>query len=313
VDGLVLNPPVTLLLLHAKPLTARRRSETPAEYRPLDALGIALAVPLVTRAGSETVLCLLAKLSHDTFDRDDLELLAPVIRQATAALDNALLVTRLEEKITELRGAYRRIAGEQEAERARLARELHDGTAQEIAGLITLAAVMDRQLGRDASAGRQTLERLRRQAEDAYQGVRRASHALRPAMLDDFGLAPTLTRYVERFSESAGIEVDCTIAEIGELPDDVELALFRVAQECLENVRKHSGTRGAGLRLFGQGGYAHLEVWDNGRGLPDQVPTGLGLSGMRERVEAVGGTIRIESDDGVRIEAIVPLAVVAPA
>ncbi|MDQ2743997.1 MAG: sensor histidine kinase [Chloroflexota bacterium] len=309
IQAALLDPPTTLLLRHAKPLTAGRREAVPQTFLALDALHVSLAIPLVTRAGNETILCLQPKLSHDAFDRDDLELLAPVIRQATAALDNALLFAALEEKIDELRAAYRRIAGEQEAERARLARELHDGTAQELAGLITLSAVAQRQLQGDRDGVRSTLDRMKRQAEDAYQDVRRASHALRPLMLDDFGLAPTLSRYLEGFTEATGIAVDFRLDDPGTLSDDVELALFRVAQECMENIRKHSGTRQAALSLFRQNGHVLLSVCDTGRGLPTGTSRGIGLAGMRERIEAVGGSIRVASGvgGGVVVEAVVPI------
>jgi two-component system sensor histidine kinase DegS len=250
-------------------------------------------------------------LGHDAFDASDVELLAPVMRQAAAALDNAALFSRLEDKVEELRQAYVRIAREQEAERGRLARELHDGTAQELAGLITLTAVIDRQMGADDEGARETLRRLRRQAEDAYQNVRRSSHALRPLMLDDFGLIPTLGRFLEQFQQSTGIDVDYAADDVGQLPGDVELALFRVAQECLENVRKHSGAERAELRLQRADGHVRLTVQDFGQGMTVRGERGIGLAGMRERVEAVGGSVRVQSEpsQGVTVQATVPVEV----
>jgi signal transduction histidine kinase len=302
-------PARPLLLVHSKPLTAAKREEVPERCRVLDSLRAALSIPLVTRSGLEAVLCLQPKLAHDAFDSDDLELLTPVMRQATAALDNALLFSRLQEKVGELRMAYVRIAHEQEAERGRLARELHDGTAQELAGLITLATVAERQLTTDGDAALTTLDRIRRQAEDAYQGVRRAIHALRPLMLDDFGLAPTLARYLQGFQEATGITVEYMVDGVGDLPDDVELALFRVAQECMENVRKHSGATEARLSLQRQNGHVKLSVADSGRGIPDQRERGIGLAGMRERVQAVGGIIQVggAANGGVQVEASIPV------
>jgi signal transduction histidine kinase len=299
----------SVLIVHRKPATARYEGALPPRYRVLDDLNAVLSIPFLTRSGLQAVLCLQPKLAHDAFDSDDLELLAPVIRQAVAALDNALLFARLNEKVEELRHAYMRIAREQEAERARLARELHDGTAQELAGLITLATVAERQMHEEDGVVRSTLDRLRRQAEDAYQEVRRASHALRPLMLDDFGLGPTLVRYLDQFQESNGIEVEHMIEEVSPLADDVELALFRVAQECMENVRKHSGAHRARLSLCRDGLTVSLTVADDGRGMVDAGDPGIGLAGMRERIESVGGTIdfRNEPDGGVRVEARVSL------
>jgi signal transduction histidine kinase len=302
------DPPAPLLVVHAKPMTASKREEIPDRIEPLDTLDAALSIPLITRSGLEAVLCLQPKQAHDAFDSDDLELLAPVMRQATAALDNALLFARLEAKVDELRVAYLRIAREQEAERGRLARELHDGTAQELAGLITLATVAERQLGGEEDPARSTLDRLKRQAEDAYQGVRRASHALRPLMLDDFGLVPTLARYLEGFSESTQIAVDFDADDLEPLPSDAELALYRVAQECMENVRKHSGARRARVEVRRRDSTVVLDVQDEGMGLTANGHRGIGLAGMRERVEAVGGTMHVWSNPGrgVHVQAVVP-------
>jgi two-component system, NarL family, sensor kinase len=299
------DPPSPLLLVHARPLTAARRNAVPEEYRPLDELKVALAVPLVARSGLEAVLCLHAKLAHDAFDTDDLELLAPITRQAASALDNALLFSQLEEKVAELRVAYTRITHEQEVERGRLARELHDGTAQELAGLITLATVADRQLGSDGAV-RDTLQRLKQQAEDAYHEVRRASHALRPPMLDDFGLAIAVSRYLGEFEQTTGIQIERQIDEIEGLDDDVELALFRVAQECMENVRKHSGASRTRLALERCDGCIVLEVEDDGRGLGTGQATGIGIAGMRERIEAVGGKLQVVGSPHCRVTVTIP-------
>jgi signal transduction histidine kinase len=161
----------------------------------------------------------------------------------------------------------------------------------------------------EVGAVRGTLDRLRRQAEDAYQEVRRASHALRPLMLDDFGLGPTLVRYLDQFVEATGIEVAYEIAEVSPLSDEIELALFRVAQECMENVRKHSGARHARLCLGREGLDVTLSVSDDGRGMAESGDHGIGLVGMRERIESVGGSILVgsEPDGGVRVEARISL------
>jgi signal transduction histidine kinase len=128
-------------------------------------------------------------------------------------------------------------------------------------------------------------------------------------MLDDFGLGPTLVRYLDQFAEATGIEVDHQIEEVSPLPDDVELALFRVAQECMENVRKHSGARHASLYLVRQGLRVSLTVSDDGRGMGDTGDPGIGMVGMRERIESVGGIIAVtsEPEGGVRVEAEVSL------
>jgi signal transduction histidine kinase len=174
---------------------------------------------------------------------------------------------------------------------------------------MTLVSVAERQMQGTDGPARTTLERLRSQAEDAYQGVRRASHALRPLMLDDFGLSPTLDRYLLQFEEATGIAVTRSIPDVGAVPDEVELALFRVVQECMENVRKHSGARAVLVRLRREDEQIVLNVSDDGRGLARSGDRGIGLAGMRERIESVGGSIRVanQSEGGVRVEAFVPV------
>ena len=162
----------------------------------------------------------------------------------------------------------------------------------------------------DNSAARQTLHLLRQQAEDSYQGVRRSSHALRPVILDGLGLLPALRRFLEQFEQRTHIAVEISATEVGPLSDEVELALFRVAQECMENVRKHSSSATARLRLNRRDGQVTLSVTDAGCGIHTNAEGGIGMIGMRERLAAVGGTLRVESapEVGARIEALIPLA-----
>jgi signal transduction histidine kinase len=242
-------------------------------------------------------------------------MLIPVLRQAGTALDNSLLFARLDDALSELKGAYVRLTREQETERSRLARELHDGTAQELAGLITLASVLDRQMQGDNAPARQTLGRLRHQAEESYEGVRRASHALRPVILDGLGLVPALQRYLQEFQNRTQIKVETEWDNLGPLGDEVELALFRVTQECMENIRKHSGSQTAHLTLRCTRGWVSLAVSDAGCGIQADREGGIGMVSMHERVTAVGGTLRVESARGAgsRIEAIVPVDGTRPA
>jgi signal transduction histidine kinase len=128
-------------------------------------------------------------------------------------------------------------------------------------------------------------------------------------LLDDYGLAPSLRRFVESFTEASGIELEVDLQDVEGLSPEAELALFRVAQECLENVRKHSQARRAAIGLSPENGSAVLRVSDRGRGLGGEAGRGLGLAGMRERMRAVGGSVRIKSADGTgtSVEALAPL------
>ena len=128
-------------------------------------------------------------------------------------------------------------------------------------------------------------------------------------ILDGRGLIPALRRYLDEFERTTHIAVEVSAADVGALADEMELALFRVAQECMENVRKHSGSRTARLTLRRDDRHISLSVSDAGRGMQAGDQGGIGMVGMRERLAAVGGTLQVESvpGAGARIEAIVPI------
>jgi len=302
------HPPAPLLLTHAKPLTPGRSQTVAPDLRVLDQLHSMLTVPLVIRTHVEALLCLQPKLAHDTFDADDLALLAPVMSQASSALDNALLVHQLTENVTELQAAYLRITHEQEAERSRLARELHDGITQELAAVITLVAVLERQVGRRDPDASVTLDRLRQQAQIAYEGVRDASHGLLPPILVNQGLVPALHALLDSFESSEGITVERQLCDACSLSDDAQLALYRVAQESLENVRKHSGSATVAISLDASPTHMTLTIADQGAGFPSDRSSGLGIIAMEQRLRAIGGHLRVESapGNGVKIIADVP-------
>ena len=175
--------------------------------------------------------------------------------------------------------------------------------------MITLITVLERQYEVADPDVPETVSRLRRQAEEAYAGVRRASHALQPAILDGRGLVPALTHYLDQFRTATHIDVELRADDFGALPALLELALFRVAQECMENVRKHSGSPTARVDLVRRDGDICLTISDQGQGLGQVTPGGIGIMSMRERLTSVGGTFQIQSTrgEGARMEAIVPL------
>jgi signal transduction histidine kinase len=148
--------------------------------------------------------------------------------------------------------------------------------------------------------------------------IRTMSHLLHPPLLDEVGLPSALRWYVDGFSERSKIAVDVNIAgEIGRLGSDVEIAIFRVVQECLTNVHRHSGSRSASLLLAWQDKYVRLEIKDAGKGIPLQRQLaltssgqlGVGFRGMRERVHQLGGNLDVQSDStGTTIIATLPIA-----
>lgn len=185
----------------------------------------------------------------------------------------------------------------QEEERQHISRELHDQIGQELTGLLV-------GLGAAASDPAQYPERLvmlRDLAARTLDSVRHLSRDLRPAVLDDMGLVPALRRHVEDFQAIHGIET--TLQVVGDegrrLPPELEITIYRVVQEALTNVARHSGAEHASVVLNLHGPQVGAIVEDDGRGFrPDRRRPGLGLEGMRERAALVGGSITIETCPG---------------
>ena len=204
-----------------------------------------------------------------------------------------------------------RIVDTQEEERGRVARELHDGISQI---LVSARYALDLTAKRIASADARAGESLKKglvSLTTAIQEVRRISRDLRPGALDDLGLGPALKTLTDEFSERTGIASELeTVVFRNRLDEDAKIALFRIAQEALTNIERHSDADTVGIRLFGHRGGATLRIRDNGTGFgQDKVKGGLGLRNMQERVEQLGGTFRLlSSKDGTVVEADVPLS-----
>jgi PAS domain S-box-containing protein len=204
----------------------------------------------------------------------------------------------------------------QEGERLRIARELHDDTAQALTGLsrrLDTLASSESQLPEEIP---KRFEELREQSDRILEGVRRFSRDLRPPVLDDLGLLPALKWLATALEEQHGIAANIRVlGEQHRLPDDVELALFRIAQEALNNVRKHSGASAVELTVDFRTGGMTMIIADNGKGfkLPqstsDIAASGkLGIIGMQERTRLLGGTLAVHSEpgEGTRVEVTVP-------
>ena len=186
----------------------------------------------------------------------------------------------------------------QEEERRRIARELHDQAGQT---LTALKIELDLEGRKEAST---------RVAEVLGQ-IRDVSELLRPRALDDLGLVPALRALAADFSRRTKIPVEIEGDDAQGWAPETALTLYRVAQEALTNVARHSGAKQAWVQLVREGAACRLVIEDDGHGLPDGLKPHLGLMGMRERVTAAGGTLRLEtaSKGGLRVEADLPVAV----
>jgi two-component system sensor histidine kinase DegS len=202
-----------------------------------------------------------------------------------------------------------RIIEAQEAERQRLARQMHDGPAQSLTNFILQAEICQRLFDRNPDRAGEELNNLKTVASSTFQKVRDFIFDLRPMMLDDLGLLPTIRRYVENFGEKA--ELKTTLHILGDerrLESHREVIMFRSIQELLANARDHASASQLNITLDMGSETITCVVEDNGKGFDadhffsdDETSEGakaLGLKTMRERLELIGGTLQVESDEG---------------
>ena len=206
----------------------------------------------------------------------------------------------------------------QEKERLRISLQLHDGPAQSMSNLVLRAEICQRLLDRDLDQARAELSGLKTAINTTLQDTRRFIFDLRPMILDDLGLVPTLRRYVQQFSEKNSLEVNLMVQSIdNRLPTHYEVAIFRFIQEALNNVSKHANATQARVLLEASGGSIHVSVEDDGSGfhisevLADQSSRrNMGIATLRQQAETLlRGEFGIESavGRGTRVAAVVPL------
>lgn len=225
-----------------------------------------------------------------------------------------LTLDELERDREQLRELASQVIRAQEDERKRIARELHDDTAQVLFAQLLRITAMKASPVEDVRQSAETLENM---TVEAIEGVRRLALELRPPALDDLGLREALGDLAQRFSEQLGIPVEYHVTGLRDrLPGEVELVLYRVAQEAMTNVAKHSRADHAWISLIRSAHGVTLSIDDDGKGFDVAIPErsdgkglGLGLFGMEERVTLVGGTLMIRhlNPRGVRILASIPL------
>jgi len=231
----------------------------------------------------------------------------------------------LEETLRGDAEEYRQLAGRlldvQDDERRRLARELHDSTAQTLAAL---TMNLDHLEAAESSLGAQWRGHVsdsRTLATQSADKVRAMAYLLHPPLLDEMGLASALRWYAADFTERTGIVVDLDLEDVARSDPRIERALFRVVQESLTNVHEHSGSQTASVTLDVAQGSVRLQIRDRGRGLRDATAdraaargrTGIGIPSMRERIRQLSGTFEIEfTNRGTTVRVRVPLTTGSP-
>jgi signal transduction histidine kinase len=219
---------------------------------------------------------------------------------------------QLGELNRELRLLSSRLLAAQDAERRRIARELHDGLGQE---LCAAKIILEGILAQDASQFRESVTEATTTVDRAIQQVRSMSHLLHPPLLDEVGLVSALRWYLEGLTKRSGIQssLDLQPRDFPRLASDLETAVFRVIQECLTNVFRHSKARQVWVTLAQRESQLAITVRDNGKGVgceitefrPDSV--GVGIGGMRQRVKEFGGEVRLgNANPGTLVEVVMP-------
>jgi len=213
------------------------------------------------------------------------------------------LFRRMEQQSSELARVTWSMLESQETAARRFSHELHDELGQSLTAIKANVVALDSATPPDPAR----LEDCRRLIDEAIQNVRELSHLLRPTILDDFGLDAGIRWLSERFGQRTGIEVDYRSSFQERLADQTETHLFRIVQEALTNVARHSGATRVAIELERNGNRVHLTVKDNGHGFQGNGASGLGLVGMRARAQSVGGELQVNSTDGVSIDLWAPL------
>jgi two-component system sensor histidine kinase DegS len=199
-----------------------------------------------------------------------------------------------------------RVIEAQEHERQYLVQEMHDGPAQALTNLILQAEICERLFDKDMDRTREELSNLRKAVTDTFQEVRSIMFNLRPMMLDDLGLIPTLKKYIEQFQDKSSLPVNLTVTgQERRLESHTEATIFRVIQELVKNARDHAHCTAVEVSLDIDEAWVRASVEDNGAGFDveevmqsvDQYKT-IGLATLRERVEMLGGQLQIDSGVG---------------
>jgi PAS domain S-box-containing protein len=206
----------------------------------------------------------------------------------------------------------------QDEERRRMARELHDGVGQLLAAMSMNASTLDREKSNLPPDAARCAEENSRLIEQVSADIRTLSYLFHPPLLDEMGLHSALKWYIDGFAERSKIAAELELPEEWErLPQDYELCLFRITQECLTNIHRHSESLTALVKLLRYPGQVKLEVRDEGRGLNREIQSaiasgetaGVGLRGMQERVRQLGGSLEVRSNGrGTTVIATLPFA-----
>lgn len=289
---LVLAVAVTIVVLDPTRVSSFRVDEEAVLLVVALIVAVVLNVYLVRRiVGPVQTLTALARRVDLTGDAERMPPLAETSEAGQLALTFNEMLGRLE---AERRDATGRVLAGQEAERLRIAQELHDQIGQELTAVLLGLARVETRVPQEL---KNDMIEVQEAVRSSLENVRQIGIELRPEALDDLGLESALAVLCERFAERTGLRITQTIdPELPTLPPEIELVVYRVAQEALTNVARHSGADQAELSLEHSDDLLTLTVSDRGRGLPADHEAGTGIRGMRERATLVGAQLTIGPD-----------------
>jgi PAS domain S-box-containing protein len=254
-------------------------------------------------------------VSHDVSEQKQTEAAYQKIREE--------LESRVQQRTAELNSATEnlrhlsaRLLQMQDEERRRIARELHDSVGQLLAAISMNSSILERESSSLTPQGANALQENSQLVNQINVEIRTISHLLHPPLLDEAGLGSALRWYVDGFSERSQIKASLELPpDLGRLSPELEISIFRIVQECLTNIHRHSGSPSAEVRILQYDGIVRLQIKDEGKGIPagkksmlkSSDGSGVGFRGMRERLRQLGGILDIESDaNGTVVTATLP-------
>jgi signal transduction histidine kinase len=258
--------------------------------------------PLLNQGESIGTLILAQRSESESFTLAEKRLLTDLARQVGVAAHNVRLTADLQR-------SRQRIITAREEERRRLRRDLHDGLGPQLASQTLTLNAIEKLIDRDPENAKELIRGLKAQSQEAITSIRHLIYELRPPTLDELGLVEALKEGSVNYRGTVQVEIDAPLT-LPPLPAAVEVAAYHIAQEAIVNVIRHAQASVCNIRLEIIDNYLHIEINDDGQGLPDDLQTGVGLHSMQERVNELNGQIEFDSSSGegtsVRVQLPLP-------
>jgi len=277
-----------------------------------------IAAPLMLQDGTNLGILAVGSKNHREFIQEEARLLGSLASQAAIAIENALLLEEARRSGEKVKMLYSHMLALQEEDRKRISRELHDEAGQGLEALKIELNLLRKALPKDRPKPHKMISSMEDLSNKVLQEIRRVTYDLRPTILDSLGLFPAIRWYTRGFSRRYRIKVE-TEGSLGKLdiPPDLKTVLYRIVQESLTNIAKHSGAKNVSIMLATKNNRLILSIEDHGKGFNTErvmnmnnKGKGLGLIGIRERISAVEGSFSLSSElgKGTKLVVSVPLS-----